>query len=76
MVLVSLDVRYDSPVGRVTQALHLISQIVWQFPGHLVGLSVPVVVATRVIVPDLLPISHLYTHYINTINRKKCRILN
>lgn len=70
IVLVSLAIRYHSPVGKVTEALHLTSQIVWQLPGHLIGLSVPVVVATRVIVPNLLPVSHLYTHYIMN-NRKK-----
>lgn len=70
MVLhILLHMRHHSPVSIATQALHLISQIVWQLPGHLIGLSVPVVVATRVIVPYLLPISHLDPHYIN--NKKK-----
>lgn len=50
------------PVGILPHALHLISQIVWQLPGHLVGQSVPVVVAPGVLVPNFLPVPHLYTH--------------
>ena len=51
-----------SPVGVLPHALHLISQIVWQLPGHLVGQSVPVVVTAGVFIPNLLPVTHLYTH--------------
>lgn len=50
------------PVGVLPHALHLISQIVWQLPGHLVGQSVPVVVTAGVFIPNLLPVTHLYTH--------------
>lgn len=48
-----------SPGLVVLQALHLGCQILWQLPGHLIALRVPVVVAAGVFIPHLLPVTHL-----------------
>lgn len=41
------------------QALDLRCQVLWQLPGHLVALGVPIVVAASVLIPNFLPVAHL-----------------
>lgn len=48
-----------SPVLVMLQALDLCRQVLWQLPGHLVALGVPIVVAAGVFIPDFLPVAHL-----------------
>lgn len=41
------------------QTLDLRRQVLWQLPGHLVALGVPIVVAAGVLIPHFLPVAHL-----------------
>lgn len=47
------------PVLVMLQTLDLRCQVLWQLPGHLIALSVPIVVAAGVLIPHFLPVAHL-----------------